>query len=186
MLFEFEESDALERESAPLMGVFWKLELKWETEWVRDGVSGREDHLDGALIRDAYAVTRGCLEDADPSRLRKLETEILEFGKNDARESRWVAGGSASARRATAPKTKSKLSLSLLSLSLSSDSWGMQAAELNDFVRRDPGQEPIEVPEALMPVGEARNVRQQAEASVQHITEEFRRHRLYYDTHGRV
>lgn len=51
-------------------------------------------------------------------------------------------------------------------------------ARLEDFVRRDPGSEPIELPEPVLTLTEARQVRERAELAVAKIADDFRKYRV--------
>ncbi|KAJ8609475.1 hypothetical protein CTAYLR_005466 [Chrysophaeum taylorii] len=51
-------------------------------------------------------------------------------------------------------------------------------ARLHDFVRRDPGSEPLEVPEPAMTIDDARDVREKAEQEVAKIADDFRKYRV--------
>ena len=52
------------------------------------------------------------------------------------------------------------------------------AAAVNDFVRRDPGREPVVVPEAAMTQHDASRVRERAASDVARATEDLRRYRV--------
>lgn len=49
---------------------------------------------------------------------------------------------------------------------------------LEDFVRRDAGSEPLQVPEPVLTVDDARRVRESAEAQVARIADDFRKYRV--------
>lgn len=51
-------------------------------------------------------------------------------------------------------------------------------ARLEDYVRRDPGSEPLELPEQVLTVEEARRVKDEAEAAVSSVSDEFRKFRV--------
>lgn len=51
-------------------------------------------------------------------------------------------------------------------------------ARLEDYVRRDPGSEPLEVPEPVLTVDEATRVRVDADRAVAGIADEFRKYRV--------